>query len=72
MQKNGNLIIIINYYARKVKQQQDINESEEIVKETIETYRTSSVCNTSGSCKYDNAVKSFCPINIPGFRKNGN
>lgn len=35
------------------------------------TYRTSSVCKTSGSCRYDKAVRSFCPIKMAGFRSNG-
>lgn len=35
------------------------------------TYRTCSVYKTSGSCKYDNAVRSFCPIKMAGFRRYG-
>lgn len=41
------------------------------IEENIPTHRTCNVYNTSGSCRYDNAVKSFCPINIAGFRRNG-
>lgn len=35
------------------------------------TNRASSECNTSGSCRYDNEVKSFCPIRMVGLRSNG-
>lgn len=37
----------------------------------IGTNRASSECNTSGSCRYDNEVKSFCPIRMVGLRSNG-
>lgn len=40
-------------------------------KANVTTYRTCSVYKTSGSCKYDNAVKSFCPIKMAGFRRYG-
>lgn len=35
------------------------------------TNRASSECSTSGSCRYDNEVKSSCPIRMVGLRNNG-
>lgn len=35
------------------------------------THRTSNVCKTSGSCRYDKAVRSFCPMRMAGLRSNG-
>lgn len=37
----------------------------------LNTHRTSNVCKTSGSCRYDKAVRSFCPIKMVGLRSSG-